>query len=263
MARMWVLLPCFNEEQALPGLLTRFREMLPQLREIEPSANNPVNELTVLVVDDGSRDSTAQIAQDAADRSNVQDGFCVILLQHENNLGLGAAMRTGISRFLKHAAQDDWLAAMDCDGTHPPELVPEMLHAARERNLDVVIASRYAPGGAEVGLSPSRRAYSRICSWGLGVLFHLRGVRDYTCGFRLYSRHALIRAHERYGDSLIRERGFVCQAELLIHLARSGARIGEIPLTLRYDQKRGRSKMRVMNTIWRYTVMTARELSRR
>lgn len=258
-----MLLPCFDEEQALPGLLTRLRETLPKFSRVETSANDPVNELTALVVDDGSRDGTAQIAQDAADRPNTHDGFNVILLQHEKNLGLGAAMRTGISHFLDASSEGDWLAAMDCDGTHPPELLPEMLCAARERSLDVVIASRYAFGGREVGLSASRRAYSRICSWGLGVLFRLRGVRDYTCGFRLYSRHALVRVHERYGDLFLRERGFVCQAELLIHLARTGARIGEVPLTLRYDQKRGRSKMRVMSTIWRYTVMAARELSRR
>jgi len=260
---MWVLLPCFDEEQALPGLLTRLRETLRKPSGAETSANDAVNELTVLAVDDGSRDSTAQIARDAADMPSAQDGFSVSLLQHEKNLGLGAAMRTGISHFLDASSEGDWLAAMDCDGTHPPELLPEMLRAARERDLDVVIASRYAPGGGEVGLSTSRRAYSRICSWGLGVLFRLRGVRDYTCGFRLYSRHALVRAQRRYGESLIRERGFVCQAELLVHLTRTGARIGEVPLTLRYDHKLGRSKMRVMRTIWRYTAMAAREFGRR
>jgi len=241
-------------------LLTRLQETLPEFSEVETSTSNPISELTVLVVDDGSRDSTASIAQDAANCGEGSDGFRVILLQHEKNLGLGAAMRAGVSHFLDALSEGDWLAAMDCDGTHPPELLPKMLRAARGRGLDVVIASRYAFGGKEVGLSASRRASSRICSWGLGVLFRLRGVRDYTCSFRLYSRSALTRAHERYGDSFIRERGFVCQAELLIHLARTGARIGEVPLTLRYDQKRGRSKMRVASTIWRYTAMTAREL---
>ncbi|OGK09406.1 MAG: hypothetical protein A2Y63_02410 [Candidatus Riflebacteria bacterium RBG_13_59_9] len=263
MARMWVLLPCFDEEQALPGLLTRFQETLPQLSETQSPAYDAINELTAVVVDDGSCDGTAQIARDAAERPKGEAGFSVILLQHDRNLGLGAAMRTGISHFQGASGENDWLAATDCDGTHPPELLPEMLQAARERSLNVVIASRYAPSGAEIGLSPSRKVYSRTCSWGLGALFRLRGVRDYTCGFRLYSRKALVRARERYGDSLIRERGFVCQAELLIHLARVGARIGEVPLVLRYDQKRSRSKMRVLHTIWRYTVMTARELSRR
>ena len=263
MARIWVLLPCFDEEQALPGLLTRLRETLPKLSEVGASTRNPINEISVLVVDDGSRDSTARIAQDAAETPSTHDDFSVILLQHKRNLGLGAAMRTGVSHFLDASSEGDWLAAMDCDGTHPPELIAEMHRTARGQNLDVVIASRYAPGGAEIGLSPSRRAYSRICSWGLRVLFRLRGVRDYTCGFRLYSHGAIVRAHERYGDALMLERGFVCQAELLIHLARSGARIGEVALILRYDEKRGRSKMRVMSTIWRYTIMTLREIFRR
>jgi len=260
MGRMWVLLPCYNEEAALPGLLARLQTLFLQLNQGESHAGTEANGMTILVVDDGSTDATACIAQSAVKEEPELDGLTVSLLQHERNLGLGAAMRTGISHFLSHAAPADWLAVLDADGTHPPERLADMMRAARQRSLEMVIASRYAPGGGETGLSTSRRLCSRLCSWGLGVLFRIPGVRDYTSGFRLYSATALQRAAAHYGANLLRERSFACQAELLLHLARTGARIGEVPLVLRYGEKRGRSKMRVLPTIWRYTVMTLQEL---
>ena len=262
MPRLWVLLPCLNEEAALPGLLSPLRKLPTQLREAEPPPAD-IPEVRILVIDDGSTDGTAGIAHRASEDATAQSECSIALLQHAGNLGLGAAIRTGILRFIERADESDWLATMDGDGTQPPELLVRMLREAHERRLDVVIASRYAGGGGEAGVSPSRRLYSRICSRGLRMLFRIQGVRDYTCGFRVYSGKALTRAHAQYGASLIRERGFACQAELLLHLACSGAVIGEVPLVLRYDEKRGASKMRVLPTIWRYTVLTARELGSR
>jgi dolichol-phosphate mannosyltransferase len=250
MPRLWVLLPCYNEAEALPLLLPRLRDVTAKL--------DAMDGLAALIVDDGSTDASANIAAEASATGDCS--FTVELVQHERNRGLGCAMQTGLRHFLEHAAADDWLAAMDCDNTHPPELLAQMLNAAQPNSWDVVIASRYAPGGSESGLSASRRFYSHACSTGLRSLFRLPGVRDYTCGYRLYRGEALRTASKLYGGNLITEHGFTCQAELLIHLARSGAKIGEVPFALRYDEKRGRSKMKVAQTIWRYTVLTLREL---
>jgi len=250
MPRLWVLLPCYNKAEALPLLL-------PRLGAVAARTAHPGG-LTALIVDDGSTDASASIA--SAAQAAASGVFAVELLQHGRNLGLGCALQTGLRHFLEHSAPGDWLAAMDCDNTHPPELLPPMLQAAEEHGLDVVVASRYAPGGSETGLSASRRFYSRVCSSGLRLLFRLPGVRDYTCGYRLYRSEALRRAARLYGDRLVTERGFTCQAELLLHLARSGAKAGEVPLALHYEAKRGRSKMKVAQTIWRYTVLTLREL---
>lgn len=250
MPRLWVLLPCYNEESALRLLLPRLRDLGTKLDATEG--------LTALIVDDGSTDASRDIVMRALQAA--EGAFAVNYVPHERNLGLGCAMQTGLNHYLEHSSTEDWLASMDCDNTHPPELLPIMLEAAHEHSLDVVIASRYAPGGSESGLSPSRRFYSRACSTGLRLLFRLHGVRDYTCGYRLYRGDALRTASKLHSGNLITERGFTCQAELLIHLARSGAKIGEVPFALRYDEKRGRSKMKVAQTIWRYTVLTLREL---
>jgi dolichol-phosphate mannosyltransferase len=244
MPTLTVLLPCLNEEQALPSLLDSLCATA--------NALQPGWKLQTLVVDDGSTDGTARIAQDFAGARQV------ILLQHPRNLGLGAALATGINWFLQQAnLEQDVLGAMDADGTHPPELLSAMLGMlnAPDGMRDVVIASRYAPGGEEHGLPALRKAYSRMASVVLGLLAHVRGARDYTCGYRLYRGTALAMAQQRYGAELVTERSFVCMAELLIKLGRCGARVGEVPLKLHYELKGGVSKMNVAATIRRYVLL--------
>jgi dolichol-phosphate mannosyltransferase len=80
-------------------------------------------------------------------------------------------------------------------------------------------------------------------------MFPIRGVRDYTCGFRAYRADALRRAIARYGDGLISETGFSCMADLLLKLRTLPLEMGEVPLELRYDRRGGGSKMRVLRTI--------------
>jgi dolichol-phosphate mannosyltransferase len=245
-ARLTVALPCYNEEQALPGLLTAIATT---------AAGDLAHwDVQVLVVDDGSSDGTAAIAR------NWKGGVPVHLVQHAVNRGLGGALDTAVRTFAAEAGKDDLLAVMDADGTHPPSLLPGMLRLLIDANLDVVIASRYAPGGAEHGLSPLRLAYSRLASLAMRMFAPVRGARDYSCGYRVYRAPALQRALERFGDHLITERSFVCMAELLVKLGRSGARVGEVGLDLHYELKQGASKMNVPATIRRYVVFAWRAL---
>jgi dolichol-phosphate mannosyltransferase len=246
MPQVCVVLPCLNEEASLPALLARYAAQ----RRLLPAGWK----LRVCVVDDGSTDSTAAIA------GRDVDGLKPELLQHPRNMGLGQALLTGITAFLDspEAAPDDCLLVMDADGTHPPELLPALLE--RLADCDVVVASRYAPGGAEHGLTARRRLLSRLASLGLRCIAPVRGVRDYSCGFRLYRRSMLARAAAHFGSMLVTERGFTCMAELLIKLGRCGARCGEVPLELHYELKGGPSKMNVSRTIARYAVLSWRLL---
>ena len=241
-----LLLPCFNEAQALPGLIQRLSRVSTELR--------PEWELSVLVVDDGSTDVTSELA-----RREIP-GLHVELVVHLANRGLGAVLQTGIEWFLAHTAEDspDVLGMMDADATHPPELLPEMLAClmgAGGTTRDVVTASRYAPGGEEHGLSPLRLIYSRLASIGMKLVGRVRGARDYSCGYRLYRRSILQSAIEKYGQNLVTCRGFACMAELLVKLGRRGARVGEVPLKLHYELKEGASKMNVAATIRSYMVL--------
>lgn len=237
---IYFLLPAYNEEVALPLVLKAIS-----------SLEFTDEKWLVVVVDDGSTDGTPEILRDWSDRIPLN------VLIHSPNQGLGRAMRTGLE-FLGGVLTDgDAVVALDSDNTHDPSLAVRMRREQKENELDIVIASRYFRGGGddrgrEIGLTYRRKILSRVASFLLGLVFHLRGARDYTCGFRLYSGRILRVGREVYGERLVEEPNFVCMAELLVKLARLGARIGEVPLTLRYDLKGGASKLRMPQTILRY-----------
>jgi dolichol-phosphate mannosyltransferase len=251
MSAVTIILPAYNEAGALPALLAAIAADL-------AAALSP----RVIVVDDGSTDDTAAVARDVLSSLppsllTAHHSLLAQVISHPRNLGLGAALRTGLLAAASDAADDDVIVVMDADNTHPPALIVDLARAIA-RGADVAIASRYAPGGREVGLSWYRRIMSRGASALLWAAFHVRGARDYTCGYRAYRAGILRRAISVWGDRLIEERGFVCMAELLIKLSRLGARIVEVPLVLRYDLKAGPSKVKIIPTILRYFRLIAR-----
>ena len=245
MTTLWTVLPAYNEERALPALLDRFAALDPALRARGAR-------LRILVVDDGSSDGTAEAAHGFRERLGLE------LIRHGVNRGLGAALRSGILAALERARDEDLVATMDADDTHDPALLGAMWERLESRRADVVIASRYAPGGGEVGLTALRRVLSRGASLLLSLVTPVQGARDYTCGFRLYRAAILRRAAAAWGDRLIEEAGFTCMAELLLKLGRGGAVVTESPLVLRYDRKEGATKMKLARTIARYFALARR-----
>ncbi len=242
---IYVVLPAYNEERDLGALLERITAALPAER---------VN-YKVLLVNDGSEDGTLALAQKMSSHMPLE------LIDHGFNRGLGQALLTGLRRAKTMASDEDVVVTMDADNTHDPALIPEMAAKIAE-GYDVVIASRYAQGGREVGLSWVRHVFSGGASLLLQLFFPIRGVQDYTCGYRAYRGALLKHAFAAYRDGLVEERGFTCMAEVLIKLSKLGARVTEVPLVLRYDYKSGPSKMKVARTIWRYWVLIARSLLR-
>jgi dolichol-phosphate mannosyltransferase len=114
---------------------------------------------------------------------------------------------------------------------------------------DVVIASRFQSGAKVIGVPAARLLYSLGAKWLFQALFPIRGVRDYTCGYRAYRGYAIRQGFEVYGDQLISEKGFSCMADLLLKLRGLPLVMGEVPLELRYDRRGDGSKMRVLRTI--------------
>src|SRR5436190_26000 len=123
-------------------------------------------------------------------------------------------------------------------------LIPSMVQRIMS-GADLVIALRYRKGSTVIGLS----LFRSVMSWGARILFQLmfpiRDVRDYTCGFRAYRASFLQRTFQIYGASLVTEHSFACMAEILLKVSRLHPKTSEIPMTLRYDLKQGTSKMRV------------------
>jgi dolichol-phosphate mannosyltransferase len=229
-------LPAYNEAESLPPLLEKFAALeLPSGRQ-----------LRVIVVDDGSTDGTAAVAEAFSDRLKLE------VIRHERNRGLGAAIMTGLRRAasMEEASDDAVLVCMDADNTHWPSYIPGMLERVSE-GADLVIASRYQRGSKEMGVPALRRVYSRGAKLLFQLTLRLPGVRDYTCGYRAYRLGMVRQALATWGDHLIEGQGFACTDELLVKMARlqPAPQIAEIPFVLRYDLKRGRSKLPLMKTI--------------
>lgn len=228
-----VVLPAYNEAACLQKLLTRISRVLAPV----------VPQYEIVVVDDGSTDETAAVAEAAAKRLPVR------LIRHPQNLGYGCALGSGFETALERG---DVIVTLDADDSHGPELILSMLECLNEGN-DLVIASRFAAGGCEVGVPPFRRFLSRVAAHVGRVVFRVPGVRDYTSGYRAYRSSLLAQlVHPAEGPGLPRETGFAAGLELLLGAVALRASIAEVPLVLRYDRKQSESRLRLRHALPRY-----------
>jgi dolichol-phosphate mannosyltransferase len=238
---LYIVLPAYNEERDIGALLKRIPEAMASLEF----------DYKVLVVNDGSTDGTVSVVSSFAHKVPLE------LLDHGKNKGLGQAILTGLRRASALVADDDIIVTMDADNTHDPKLIEDMVERIRA-GKDVVIASRYKEGGEEIGVSWLRHVFSWGASFLLRLFFPIKGVKDYTCGYRAYRGAVLHQAWDVYHDRFIEESGFTCMAEILIKLCRLPVQFDEVPLILRYDSKSGRSKMKILLTTSRYLALIAR-----
>lgn len=232
---LFVLLPAYNEQESIRPLFKKF-QTLQQISNME---------IKLILVDDGSSDATVEIAL----KESESQGILLKLIQHSKNAGLGEAIKTGFTTFLEISKEGDFLAAMDCDNTQPPELLIKMYDTMIAGSYDIAIASRYRKGSKVIGLSKFREIMSYGASWLFRIAARVPGVRDYTCGYRLYNRTLLSKLDIYYGDNLFTESGFACMIDLLLKAKILRPKIVEIPMILRYDQKPSASKMKIMKTI--------------
>lgn len=238
-----ILLPIYNEAPKLAHTLE-------ELHQVLGSQGLPY---TVVAVDDGSQDATPGILQDYAAR------LPLVILTHPVNRGLGETIRDGLRRAaaLSEALKEDAvIIRMDADHSHDPASIPQML-ALIEEGYDVVVASRFAPGGAQRGVPVHRRFMSRAANVILHACAPIPGVRDYATGFRAYRASVIRRALAVYGQAFIELQGwgFTSTVEKLLKLRRLNVRMTEIPIILRYDLKRSRSKMRIGTTMIGYGLL--------
>lgn len=236
-----VLLPAYNEEKSLPALLPK----------VQAALCNVAGGYRIVVCDDGSSDRTAELLDEYARTLPIE------ILRHRINRGLGETIRDLFEYAALHTQAGDVLVRMDCDDTHEPETIGAMLEKLNQ-GYDVVIASRFEPGGGQHGLDAYRTAISRAANVFMKVFFPIKGLKEYSCGFRAYRAEAIQRAIDFYGNNFIQLKGlgFTCTLEKLIKLNILGMRFGEVPFELRYDQKVSESKMVSSVTTLGYLVMT-------
>jgi dolichol-phosphate mannosyltransferase len=212
--RVVMVVPTYNEAENLPWIVGRLRRAVPGV--------------DVLVVDDGSPDGTG----DVADRLALHDPQ-VTVLHRERKAGLGAAYLHGFAVALERGY--DAVGEMDADGSHQPEQLPRLLDALGD--ADLVIGSRWVPGGSVVNWPLLRRALS------VGGNFYARfalgiPVRDVTAGFRVFRRATL----EAIDLDTVESSGYCFQTDLAWRTAQAGLRIVEVPIDF-VERVRGESKM--------------------
>jgi dolichol-phosphate mannosyltransferase len=233
--QIWVVLPTYNEADNLERLAGDVLERLPENRRL-------------LVVDDNSPDGSGEIADRLArERADVS------VLHREHKEGLGPAYIAGFRKALDGGAE--LILTMDADFSHDPAHIPDLLGAAR--GADLVIGSRYVPGGAITEWGPVRRFISRGGSTyaraALGI-----DVRDLTGGFKVIRRGVL----QAIDLDTISSRGYAFQVETTYRAIKAGFRVVEVPIVFR-DRRVGTSKMSkaiVAEAMWRVPAM---RLSRR
>ncbi len=233
-SKVRIVLPAYNEEASIGDLLVRIGEVMSREKQ----------SYAVLVVDDGSSDRTAEIAE------SYTESLPVTVTRNPGNLGLGGAILRGLKAASRASGPGDVIVTLDADLTQDPSYIPDLIGRWRD-GADIVIASRYRPGSQVLGLSAFRRFMTLGARLGMSTVLFVEGVRDYSCGFRLYDATALRLGFDRYGDALVTERGFACMVEILGRM-RSLARVEEVPFVLRYDSKRSASTMRVGATVGAY-----------
>jgi dolichol-phosphate mannosyltransferase len=214
LGRVLIVIPTYDERENLRPIIDRVRAAVPTA--------------DVLVVDDDSPDGTG----DLADHIAATDPH-VTVLHRTTKAGLGAAYLHGFAVALDRGY--DVIGELDADGSHQPEQLPELLSALT--TADLVIGSRWVPGGSVVNWPLSRRVlsiggnlYARLL---LGI-----PLRDITAGYRLFRRTTL----ESIDLHSVESAGYIFQTDLAFRTVRAGLRVVEVPIEF-VERVRGESKM--------------------
>lgn len=236
------IIPAYNEAQNLPLLLNNLKSTMEE-------KGYPY---TIIIIDDASTDRTNDIVKEFSISMPIK------AIRHEKNSGVGEGFRRGFKEALSFANGDDILITKEADNTSDIKMLPEIIKRV-EVGYDVVLASCYAPGGEIIGTSLFRRILSSGANAILKIFFPIQGINTYSSFYRGYRCGIIFKAASRYGDNLIVENGFACMVELLIKLNRLGARIAEVPHTLYFNARKGKSKMKILSTIMGYARVIRRE----
>ena len=212
----FVIVPTYNEADNLEDLLSQIIDL-------------PVS-VGVFVVDDNSPDGTGDLADSWSERYPDQ----VFAIHRPAKLGLGTAYVSGFRNVLAKTKAENILT-MDADFSHHPRYIPDMLTCANDRQ--VVIGSRYVPGGGSRNCTWKRIALSKGANWFARLALGLE-AHDVTAGFRLYKREVL----ESIPLDQIFSSGYSFLVEMLFLCQQRGWQIGEVPIIFE-DRRKGKTKI--------------------
>lgn len=226
--RLCVAIPALNEEDTIVDVLSRVPRRLPGITEV-----------VVVVIDDGSKDRTKQLAEEAG----------AIVVSHPSNLGVGATFQTGLNTALSMGV--DLMVTIDGDGQFAPEDIPKLLEPLLSGEADFVTASRFVKKEFYPVMPRAKffgnKMMSALISFLTGNRFH-----DVSCGFRAYTRDALLKLN-LFGK-------FTYTQEVFLQLSFKGVRIREVPCQVRGTREFGKS--RVASNLITYAYQTSKIIFR-
>jgi dolichol-phosphate mannosyltransferase len=235
---MRIIIPAYNEAKNVPAVVQEISQALGQMP------------YEIILVNDGSTDTTAAIAEELKLR------FPIVVLSHPSNRGVAEVFRTGLTHTVEKSQAEDIIVIMEGDGTSDPQLLPELAQRIQD-GADLVIASRYQPGGAYKHFPLKRLLLSRGANLVFRLLFPIKNVKDYSIFYRAYRAQCLKLAMAHYHQQFITVQTFFANIEILFHLQPFVKRIEEVPLVYDYGKKQGKSSMKIGKNLRSYLLFIA------
>jgi dolichol-phosphate mannosyltransferase len=229
-----IILCALNEEENLKKLIVN---LAVQLKDFADG-------FEIIICIDGSNDASFELL------TNFQKNYPIKILPIKNVRGLGGACNRVYLSAIENAQDEDLIIYLDSDNTHNPNQILSMLESFKLNNLDVLIASRFCDKSTMKTFPLHRKLISIVASIVLSNLVGFKKISgkkllDYTSGFRIYKAQKIKKLQEIYGDKLIAEPDFTSTCEIILKLGRLNCRIDEFALFYDYDQKIGKSKLRI------------------
>ncbi|MGQ9491508.1 MAG: glycosyltransferase family 2 protein [Anaerolineae bacterium] len=220
MTTLSIVIPAYNEEDGIKAVMQRVLGIRPALAAVG------VDDMELIVVDDGSRDRTAELVASTPD---------VTLLQHKRNGGYGAALKTGFA-----AARGEWIGFLDADGTYPPEHFPALCQVALAQDADIVIGSRMAGAASRM---PLVRRVGNFIFANLVSLVSAQRISDSASGMRVFKKAILERIYPLPD-------GLNLTPVMSTRALHEGLKMVEVPIP--YSERAGRSKLSVVRDGMRF-----------
>jgi dolichol-phosphate mannosyltransferase len=240
---LYIVVPVFNEALNLERLFDGLRATCREAAAFE---------VLIVLVDDGSTDGTAGLAQESA------SGIDLTVLAHERNRGPGYAFGTAFAHLAGRIRPEDLVVTMEGDNTSRTELIGAMLRRVEEGH-DAVFASPYMYGGGILHTNATRVMLSHIANAVVKEFLGVHGVLTVSSFFRLYRGATLRRLQDCYGDRIVERAGFESMVELVMKMMYLSMSITELPMVLDTSQRAGRSKLNTWRTAIGYLTLFGRK----
>ena len=238
--KVYILLPAYNEENSMRPLITNISKYM----------RGEKYDYHIIVCNDGSRDRTRE------ELASLSKEFPFEVLTHKLNRGLGETARDLFERAAELTEPGDYIVRLDADNTHEPQNIGNLIRKLDE-GYDVVTASRFQKGGGQHGVDAYRAFVSYCAQVFMKFLFGFRGMKEFSCGFRVYRAEIVKKAIAFYGNNFIQLKGmgFTGTLEKMVKFKILGAKFAEVGFQLRYDKKTSYSKMVTSITTLGYLTM--------